>query len=244
MNSFITDNKVLKNIINNINTTRDLYLSSLIVGEAHIGKSRLAKYLFPNATVLDASIDDIKIAIKDLDEVIILNFHKVKNIDMLDMDNKRVIALTNYIGNINIINDKFAFIYYMPSLKNREEDIKLLSQIFIKEAKENLMIEDEVDIDYKEADISDNIKSLKKYIYQEVLLLSMNEDDIMSSIYNFLYKNYKDDDSDIYKKFLPLYEKPLIQSGLAKYGSQLQLSQKLGINRNTLRKKINEHKIN
>jgi len=244
MNKFITNSKTLKNIIYNINNTRELYLSSLIVGEKHIGKSKLAKHIFPNATVLDASIDDIKSSIEDLDEVIIKNFDKVKNIDILDIDNKRVIALSSYIGNENIINDKFAFIYYMPSLDKREEDIKLLSNIFIEEAKQNLMIDSNIEIDYKKVDISNNIKSLKKYIYQEVLLSSMNEQDIMNSIFNFLYKNYSDDDRDIYKKFLPIYEKPLIESGLAKFGSQLQLSQKLGINRNTLRKKINELKLN
>jgi DNA-binding protein Fis len=46
-----------------------------------------------------------------------------------------------------------------------------------------------------------------------------------------------------YKEHLNLYEEPLIEAGLKKFGSQLQLSQVLGINRNTLRKKIHEHNI-
>ena len=46
-----------------------------------------------------------------------------------------------------------------------------------------------------------------------------------------------------YKEHLGLYEKPLIEAGLHKYGSQSKLSQILGINRNTLRKKIHEHAI-
>jgi DNA-binding protein Fis len=45
-----------------------------------------------------------------------------------------------------------------------------------------------------------------------------------------------------YKKFLHLYEVPLIKAGLSKFKSQLQLSDKLGLNRNTLRKKIQENK--
>ncbi|TNF45412.1 MAG: Fis family transcriptional regulator, partial [Epsilonproteobacteria bacterium] len=45
------------------------------------------------------------------------------------------------------------------------------------------------------------------------------------------------------REHLGLYEKPLIEAGLKKFGSQLQLSQVLGINRNTLRKKIHEHNI-
>ncbi len=46
---------------------------------------------------------------------------------------------------------------------------------------------------------------------------------------------------NIYKRELELFEKALIVAGLEKYGSQLKLAQALGINRNTLRKKINEY---
>ena len=45
-----------------------------------------------------------------------------------------------------------------------------------------------------------------------------------------------------YRKFLYLYEVPLIRAGLRKFGSQLQLAERLGLNRNTLRKKIAENK--
>ena len=41
-----------------------------------------------------------------------------------------------------------------------------------------------------------------------------------------------------YRNFLHLYEAPLIKAGLSRFRSQLQLSDKLGLNRNTLRKKI------
>jgi len=42
---------------------------------------------------------------------------------------------------------------------------------------------------------------------------------------------------------IKIFEKPLIEAGLKKYGSQFKLSNALGINRNTLRKKIHEHDI-
>jgi len=41
-----------------------------------------------------------------------------------------------------------------------------------------------------------------------------------------------------YKNFLHLYEVPIIKAGILRFKSQLQLSDKLGLNRNTLRKKI------
>jgi hypothetical protein len=39
-----------------------------------------------------------------------------------------------------------------------------------------------------------------------------------------------------------LFDVPLIKSGYAKFGSQLAMSEKFGLNRNTLRKKINDYK--
>jgi DNA-binding protein Fis len=45
-----------------------------------------------------------------------------------------------------------------------------------------------------------------------------------------------------YRKFLYLYEVPLIKAGLFRFKSQSQLADKLGLNRNTLRKKITENK--
>lgn len=49
---------------------------------------------------------------------------------------------------------------------------------------------------------------------------------------------------DLYKRFLPKFEKPLIESALKRSGgNQLQAAEYLGINRNTLRKKIKEMNI-
>jgi DNA-binding protein Fis len=41
-----------------------------------------------------------------------------------------------------------------------------------------------------------------------------------------------------YRNNLYIYEVPLIRAGLKKFKSQLQLADRLGLNRNTLRKKI------
>jgi len=244
MEQFLSNDEQINNIIKNINITRTLFLSSIIVGEPHIGKKRLALSLFPSATVVDAAFEDVNETIKKLDEVIITNFEKVKNIDNLNFSNKRIVAIASYIGNKKLIEDKFAFIYQMPALQERTADIKLLADYFLKEAKVNLMIEQDITLDYTTLDISHNIQSLKKSVYQELLYSSSSARDIEKIIYNFLLHEYNEEDGDIYKRFLALYERPLIQAGLDKYGSQLKLSSILGINRNTLRKKINELDLN
>jgi len=50
--------------------------------------------------------------------------------------------------------------------------------------------------------------------------------------------------NNAYRENLPIFERPLIEAGLKRYRSQLRLSSILGLNRNTLRKKINELGIN
>jgi len=244
MEQFLTNDEQIHNIIKNINITRTLFLSSIIIGEPFIGKKRLATSLFPSAIVVDAAIEDVNETIKELDEVIIINFEKVKNIDNLNFSNKRIIAIASYIGNKKLIDDKFAFIYQMPSLQERQSDIKLLANYFLQEAKVNLMIDRDIELDYDALDITHNIQSLKKSVYRTLLYASSSASDIETIIYNFLMQEYNEADGDIYKRFLPLYERPLIQAGLDKFGSQLKLSSILGINRNTLRKKINELQLN
>jgi DNA-binding protein Fis len=69
----------------------------------------------------------------------------------------------------------------------------------------------------------------------------MESEDIEEILYYYLLKHLKGNDA--YRENLRLYEKPLIKAGLEKFGSQLKLSEILGINRNTLRKKIHENNI-
>ncbi|MFK5977172.1 MAG: helix-turn-helix domain-containing protein [Sulfurovum sp.] len=244
METFFTTSDKIHNIIKSFNLTKRLFVSSIIIGEANTGKKSLAKYIFPNAFVVSGeSQKEVENALHDYDEIIITNFEKLSNQNALNFNNKRIIATANYIGNSMTIDDIFAFIYNIPPLIERPKDIEYIKDIFINEAKSTLMLE-EVKIDTKEIpiDLSENSKSMKKSIYLYLLKLYMNSDEIEGIIYYYIEKNL--DGNDGYKKYLGLYEKPLIKAGLAKFGSQLQLSQVLGINRNTLRKKIYEYDIN
>ena len=89
--------------------------------------------------------------------------------------------------------------------------------------------------------LTKNTKSLKRSVYIHLMKQSMDTQDIEEILYHYLLKHL--DGNDAYREHLSLYERPLIEAGLHKFGSQLQLSQVLGINRNTLRKKIHEHNI-
>ena len=243
METFFTTSDKIQHIIKSFNLTKTLFVSSIIIGDAHTGKKSLARYLFPEACLVSGdNQEEVKSALENYDELIITDFEKLSNQSNFDFSNKRIIATANYVGNSALIDDLFAFIYTMPTLSERPDDAIYLKNHFTKEALSTLMI-DAHTIDEKSIplNLTMNSKSLKKSIFLHLTQLSMDDKDIQSVMYNYILKHL--DGNDGYREYLGLYEKPLIEAGLKKFGSQLQLSQVLGINRNTLRKKIHEHTI-
>ena len=243
METFFTTSDKIQHIIKSFNLTKTLFVSSIIIGEAHTGKKSLARYLFPDAPLVSGeNQEEVEVALENHDEIIISDFEKLSNQSSLDFTNKRIIATANYMGNPALIDDLFAFIYTMPSLQERPGDISYLKDLFIKEALSTLMIEPNTfESDEIPLNLTKNSKSLKKSIFLHLVKHSMDDKDIKGVLYHYLLKHL--DGNDGYREHLGLYEIPLIEAGLKKFGSQLQLSQVLGINRNTLRKKIHEHNI-
>jgi len=243
METFFSTSEKIKHIIKNFNLTKTLYVSSIIIGDAHTGKKSLVRSLFPDAPLVSGrNQKEVELALKSYDELIITDFEKLVNQNILDFTNKRIIATANYIGNANIIDNTFAFIYMMPSLEERPEDVQYLKEIYINEASKTLMLKtDTLSMENITLSLEKNTKSLKESIYTHIMKQSMQASDIEDILFNYLLNHL--DGNDAYKKHLSLYERPLIEAGLQKFGSQLQLSSVLGINRNTLRKKIHEHHI-
>lgn len=247
MQQFLTNSDRVKDIMRGLSMTSSLFVSSIIVGQAHTGKRNLIKQLFPDITTLEGTqirdIKEVEERLHEFDELIIFDFHKLPRRDKLDFGNKRIIATAESISKINSIDEQFAFIYHMPPLSQRLEDVKLYCDIFMQEAKEKINCKDcDIDISYEDVDISDNIKSLRADIYKRVFSNSLSEDDIMN-----ILRRYFEDENIIergYKDNLSILEIPLLKAGMKIFNSQLQLSKALGINRNTLRKKINEYAIN
>jgi len=238
---FLTSNsKVMNKIFQSLNATKELLISSLIYGEKYTGKTTLAKAIFSDFLwVSGKNLQEVQNALKDSNKVVITDFETINNYDFLDFENSNVVAIYNGKSYNRALDDKFAFIYHIPPLKERVEDIELFSKYFLNEAKELFNIKKEIELDKNDLDISKNLKSLKSSIYKAVVLKNMQRDDIYKTLYNFFLKNYEGE--NIYKRELELFEKALISAGLEIYGSQLKLAGVLGINRNTLRKKVNEY---
>ncbi|NOZ90839.1 MAG: Fis family transcriptional regulator [Epsilonproteobacteria bacterium] len=240
---FLSNSAQIDNIVKGLTISKSLFVSVIVTGEPHTGKKSLVKMLFPNSKFIDANNEEEMLkALDSYDEVIIYNFEAVSNPEALNFENKRVIAIANRVNNSKAIEKKFAFIYHLPPLREREEDVEMLMNYFSKSIKKELMLDSNIKLNYKDMDLSENIKSLKASIYKKLILDNLSSKDIENILFNYLYD--KIDGNNAYREYLPLFEKPLIEAGLSKYKSQLKLSSILGLNRNTLRKKIYELGIN
>lgn len=240
---FFSNCEKIKQIKKGFELTRNMQISTLLYGESNIGKKTLVKSMYNNATWIDGN-DFLKLknALLENNEVVIYNFDIHRNYAAEEFNNKKIIAITNETTVPDYIDSLFGFIYKMPPLKDRQEDLEFFIEKYIKEANENLSKKDILALDKEKIDLSDNIKSLKIYIYKKIAFSNLEKNEIQDILYDYFQKNLQGNND--YVKFLNLFEYPLITAGLEKYGSQLKLSQILGINRNTLRKKVNENGIN
>lgn len=239
---FISYSSQVQGIIKGLTLSKSLFISTILWGEPYTGKLTLVRSLFPKTNCVDG--EDFQLVQKTLEnneELIIYNFDAISNIQSLDLENKRIIAIANYTQSPSSIENRFAFIYYMPPLRERLEDVNYFLTKFTEEMKLNLDVTQNIEIDFKYIDLSQNFHSFKTSLYKELVKKTLTKEDIELILFNYLYDEMEG--KNAYREHLGLYERPLIRAGLKKFKSQLKLSEVLGLNRNTLRKKIHEHNI-
>jgi DNA-binding NtrC family response regulator len=241
---FITASNASKEAFKTANLLKSLTVNTLIYGERGTGKKTLAKYIVPNASVIDASsFDELLTAIESSNELIITNIDSSPNIhrvfQALQEKKIRVVATSANRNTNELFDDFFSVKFDLPPLSQRMEDVETLIDIYLDEVKE--IVREDVKFNRKNftPDLLDNSISLKKQIFSYAFLENITINELM-----YLIENYLEDkigtNSD-YRNNLYIYEVPLIRAGLKKFKSQLQLADKLGLNRNTLRKKIAEN---
>ncbi len=237
MQTYPTQSEAVQQIIKSLTLTRTLHVSSIIIGEPWSGRRSLVRHLFPDLPMVDGRDQEaVETLLDHTHALIIEHYEKLPNAEQLDFADKHIIAIADYAGNARALDETFAFIYRMPPLRDRPEDIRLYADLYRKEAAETLMLDAEISLPGSALDIHQNLRSLRASIYREMLLQNSDRDTLERGLYRYFF-NRLPREAD-YHHHLGLFEKPLLEAGLHVFGSQLRLAEALGINRNTLRKKI------
>jgi len=242
--NFITASESSHQAFKTATLLKTLNVNSLICGELGVGKKSLAQYILPDATIIEASdFDELLNTLDSVNEIIITNLENSPNIkrtvEAIHSNSIRVIATAKSSFSNELIDEIFSVKFDIPPLRDRLEDVDELVKMYINEASTLFSSSAKFNTENFIPDLSKNSNSLKRQVMIHFLLQDIKEVELMDIIENYLLDKLGSQ-SD-YKNFLHLYEVPLIKAGLNRFKSQLQLSDKLGLNRNTLRKKISDN---
>ncbi len=244
--NFIARSPSSKEVIKSANLLKSLEVNVLISGDSGVGKSTLAKFIIPNAHVLTCDQVAYIENYNDQSSFILEDFDKIEDMQKFsswfEKSEARIIATTKKEIKDEIKDRFFSLFLHLKPLKERQEDIQPIAKIFLQEAKDTLGKGDgdEPNPERLLLDLSKNCHSLRKSIFFSYLMENIGENEIMMMMENYLMK--KIGGNNDYREYLYLYEAPLINASMKKFKSQLQVADRLGLNRNTLRKKIQELK--
>ncbi|WP_263832483.1 sigma 54-interacting transcriptional regulator [Sulfurospirillum oryzae] len=244
--NYIAKSRASMEALKSANLLKSVTINALILGESGVGKQTLAKHIV-SAPIVDASaFNELLALIETNSSLIVKNFHKITNYKKLkialDIHKTRIIATSSLPISEVLMDEFFSLKIVIPPLREREEDVVPLMEKFAYEAcrmfdgefGEASSLEDVV------PDLSKNCYSLRRSVYNAYLMNSFGEEEILAMMERFL--SHRIGGRNDYRDLLYLFDVPMIKSGYAKFGSQLAISEKFGLNRNTLRKKINDYK--
>ncbi len=247
MQNFIAEDGISKEILNSAKLLQAVEVNALILGNAGTGKKSLAKYILPNSEIYEAKnlqkdINDDVLLLQN-QAIIVDKINEITNIDLflkwIEENNIRVIAISNTENLNQKLKDIFSINLEIPNLSKREEDTKALVNKFSNEASSILDLP-KISSTKLILNISNNTHSLRKSIYFSYLFETIGEHEILMFLEKYLSENLKGENS--YKDLSYIFEVPLLKASTKKYKSQVQVAKHLGLNRITLRKKLEIYK--
>lgn len=240
MKNFIALSPSSKNALRIIQMSSSLPINILIIGQNGVGKKLLMAEVFStiktfNGKDLEELIFKNQINLDSFNSLVIYDIEKVINrVDFFKkLKDIRVIATS--FQHFQDSNSFFPVNIMLEPLKNRKEDLKELINIYKIEAQKIYNLD--MNLDDIKIDLSQNGISLKQSIYKSILLKSLTESELKETMQYFFIKEFKNNQTT-YKQLLKIFEIAILKSAKNVYKSQLKMATKLGINRITLRKKL------
>jgi len=242
MEKFIATSQISQQILKSAKLSADLPINTLIYGQNGVGKKLLAHEILPNAFLIQGGELEKLIIAKQIDlasyqAIIVENMNSILNIEEFFQQLKNIKVVGTNSDKNDKFNQYFAIKIEIPPLKERPEDLEEIIEIYKKEAMS--IYNTNVPVKNIEIDLSENGITLKQSIYKSILLQSINTKDMLQTMENYLTK--KLENGDTYRDLIEIFEIPLLKAAKKIYKSQLQMADKLEINRITLRKKIHQY---
>lgn len=246
--NFITASESSKNAHNMLIVSSPLPVNILVLGEEGVGKKRLVHSVFTDVMAYDAKV------LEDLLRHHQVDFSEEKVLILYDIDKAgNVTQLITHLEELciriiataeeekMIFDEKFMVKIDLPPLSHRPEDTAILVEDYIQKAKALFRIDMDVNKALLHIDVTHNSISLKESIYRSLLIRSMDKNQMMDVLEEFLSREIAH--TTEYKALLEVFEVPLLKAMRNKYKSQLKMANHLGINRNTLRKKMFQYDL-
>ncbi len=244
--NYIAKSRASIEALKSANLLKSVTINALILGERGVGKETLARHILAAPVVDAVYFNELLALIETNASVIVKNFHKITNFKKLkialETHKTRMIATMSGPLSESLMDEFFSLKITIPPLREREEDVSPLIEKFVYEAQGMFGERSEVPCECGAIvpDLSRNCYSLRRSVYNAYLMSAFGEKEILSMMEQFL--SHRIGGRNDYRDLLYLFDVPLIKSGHEKFGSQLAMSEKFGLNRNTLRKKINDYK--
>jgi len=245
--NFIASSKPLKEALKSANLLKTLKFNTLISGERGTGRHTLASLMMPDTPIIHGNDPELYTYIENNARLII---DQIDHIDLypkffqaLKKHGTQVVAIADASIDLGEYLSFFSVRITLPPLKDRREDIIPLAEKFKQELLDLFGDQDnrEFVLDIDRLDISENAYSLRRSVFLQYLGTHIKQDEILDLNESYLSRQM-DENGELYRRQLYLYEVPLIRAGSKRFKSQMKMSQAFGLNRNTLRKKINEWK--
>ena len=233
MDRFIAKSPSSQKIINTLRISAKLPVNILVVSEPGSGKMTLVKEVFEDLNFYKPQ--DIKNAEGLPSTVGIEKLQNAKNLSelMRTLAGHRVIALSDEMK--SDYEDFFPVILNLPPLSERPEDLEELVKVYLSQAKKDLEIQADIELDLPE---KINAIELKREIYKQLLFQTVSDEEFLEYIEAFLKKRLPAS----YKDLLSIFEVPLLRAAKKEYKSTLAMSKVLELNRATLTKKLQKYK--
>ena len=244
--NYIAKSRASIEALKSANLLKSVSINALILGEKGVGKETLARHIMDAPLVEASFFNELLALIETNASVIVKNFHLITNYKKLkialETHKTRIIATSSTPLSEALMDEFFSLKITIPPLREREEDVMPLIEKFAFEAYGMFGESSNASFSYQEVipDLTQNCYSLRRSVYNAYLMNTFGEKEILSMMEQFL--SHRIGGRNDYRDLLYLFDVPLIKSGHAKFGSQLAMSEKFGLNRNTLRKKINDYK--